>query len=218
MSQKVLWKKLKSLAILAAGGTTTFAAIKTSQSIGVFAAKWALIPKCKVEDGPLLKTSLLGLEFSNPIGIAAGLDKDAQAPSGLFRCGIGFLEVGTVTPLPQSGNPKPRMFILPEDKAVINRCGFNSKGHECVKKHLMVREQRGILGVNLGKNKNSVSAEDDYIKGINEFSYTADYLTINVSSPNTPGLRALQKRKELENLLDKILEAREKMHKNFQFY
>ncbi|CAL1285459.1 unnamed protein product [Larinioides sclopetarius] len=214
------------MAILSAGGITAFATIslyqgnekfyknvampslhfffspETSQNIGIMAAKWALIPKCKVEDGPLLKTSLWGLEFSNPIGIAAGLDKNAQAPSGLFRCGIGFLEVGTVTPVPQDGNPKPRIFSLPEDEALINRCGFNSKGHEYVKKRLVVRDKRGILGVNLGKNKESESAEEDYVQGIKEFSFTADYLTVNVSSPNTPGLRSLQKKKELENLLD----------------
>ncbi|CAL1285456.1 unnamed protein product [Larinioides sclopetarius] len=229
------------MAILSAGGITAFATIslyqgnekfyknvampslhfffspETSQNIGIMAAKWALIPKCKVEDGPLLKTSLWGLEFSNPIGIAAGLDKNAQAPSGLFRCGIGFLEVGTVTPVPQDGNPKPRIFSLPEDEALINRCGFNSKGHEYVKKRLVVRDKRGILGVNLGKNKESESAEEDYVQGIKEFSFTADYLTVNVSSPNTPGLRSLQKKKELENLLDKIsmqvLQARDQTYK-----
>ncbi|XP_055951077.1 dihydroorotate dehydrogenase (quinone), mitochondrial-like [Argiope bruennichi] len=237
MSQRILLKKLKSLAVLSIGGTAAFTAIslyqgnekfyknvampalhflfspETSQNIGIMAAKWALIPKCKVEDGPLLKTSLWGLEFSNPIGIAAGLDKNAEAPSGLFRCGIGFLEVGTVTPVPQDGNPKPRIFSLPEDEALINRCGFNSKGHEYVKKRLVVRDKRGILGVNLGKNKESESAEEDYVQGVKEFAFTADYLTVNISSPNTPGLRSLQKRKELENLLDKVLAARDETYK-----
>ncbi|XP_054715840.1 dihydroorotate dehydrogenase (quinone)-like [Uloborus diversus] len=233
MSRSLLWKKLKSLAILASGGTATFVAIslyqgneafysktvmpaihrvcspETSQKLGLFAAKWALIPKCNVQEEPVLRTVLWNLEFPNPIGIAAGLDKDAEAPSGLFRTGIGFLEVGTVTPLPQSGNPKPRIFRLHEDQAIINRCGFNSKGHKYVKKHLEVREKRGVLGVNLGKNKDSEDAADDYVQGINEFALVADYYTVNVSSPNTPGLRSLQEKQSLEVLLDKILEARE---------
>ncbi|GFY53686.1 dihydroorotate dehydrogenase [Trichonephila inaurata madagascariensis] len=237
MSQRNLWKKLKSMTLLAAGGSVTFAAIslyqgnekfykniamptlhyflspETSQNLGIFAAKWALIPKCKVEDGFLLRTSLWGLEFSNPIGIAAGLDKNGEAYSGLFKSGIGFMEVGTVTPLPQSGNPKPRIFMLPEDEALINRCGFNSEGHNYVKRNLSIRNETGILGVNLGKNKESKSAEEDYVLGVSEFAPMADYLTINVSSPNTPGLRSLQNRKELEHLLDKVLEARDNSDK-----
>ncbi|XP_071038070.1 dihydroorotate dehydrogenase (quinone), mitochondrial isoform X2 [Parasteatoda tepidariorum] len=226
-------KKLKSLAVVAIGGTAAFSAIclqqgnekfyhkvvmptlhsllspESSQMLGLYAAKLALIPKCKVEDGDLLKTQVWNLNFSNPIGIAAGLDKNADAPSGLFRSGIGFLEIGTITPLPQDGNPKPRIFSLTEDEALINRCGFNSKGHKHVKPRLEACDKRGVLGVNLGKNKDSESAEDDYVKGIIEFCSTADYYTINVSSPNTPGLRSLQNKKNLENLLDKILEARE---------
>ncbi|GFQ79382.1 dihydroorotate dehydrogenase [Trichonephila clavata] len=204
MSQRNLWKKLKSMTLLAAGD------FSKSRN---FCCKWALIPKCKTEDGSLLRTSLWGLEFSNPIGIAAGLDKNGEAYSGLFKSGIGFMEVGTVTPLSQSGNPKPRIFMLPEDEALINRCGFNSEGHNYVKRNLSVRNETGILGVNLGKNKESKSAEEDYVLGISEFAPMADYLTINVSSPNTPGLRSLQNRNELEHLLDKVLEARDNSDK-----
>ncbi|KFM66260.1 Dihydroorotate dehydrogenase (quinone), mitochondrial, partial [Stegodyphus mimosarum] len=237
MSKTLLWKKIKSLAIIATGGSVAFVGIcmyqgnekfyrealipalhttlapETSQTLGLLAAKWGLISKCKVQDGPLLKTKLWDLEFSNPIGIAAGLDKDGEAPSGLFKMGIGFLEVGTVTPLPQSGNPKPRIFRLHEDQALINRCGFNSKGHKYVKQRLEVCDKNGVIGINLGKNKESESAAEDYVKGINEFALIADYLTINVSSPNTPGLRNLQKKQALENLLDKVLEARDKNFK-----
>lgn len=182
---------------------------EASQTLGLYAAKWALIPKSKFKDSDILKTKVFGLEFSNPIGIAAGLDKNADAPSGLFRSGIGFLEVGTVTPLPQEGNPKPRIFRLSEDGGIINRCGFNSKGHNHVRIRLEACDRRGVLGVNLGKNKFTESDEDDYILGIKAFSWVADYFAINISSPNTPGLRSLQKKDRLEKLLDKILEARD---------
>lgn len=149
------------------------------------------------------------------MGIAAGFDKHGEAVEGLSTIGFGFVEVGTVTPNPQQGNPKPRVFRLPEDRAIINRYGFNSDGYEVVYDRLYrIREKNhfnGIFGVNLGKNKNSSTPEQDYIEGIELFSELADYLVINVSSPNTPGLRNLQNKKELEELLENVMLARNRL-------
>lgn len=149
------------------------------------------------------------LTFPNPIGVAAGFDKHAQAMKGLLGLSLAFVEIGSVTPLPQEGNPKPRMFRLVEDRAVINRYGFNSDGLAVVKRRLQEYwEERlrhggpeGLIGVNVGKNKTTVEAEEDYIKGVRELGPYADYLVINVSSPNTPGLRSLQRKEAFESLI-----------------
>ena len=160
-------------------------------------------------DPPELRQQLWGLDFPNPIGIAAGFDKDARAPDALLRLGFGFVEIGTVTPRPQPGNPRPRVFRLEADGALINRMGFNSGGLDTVVGRLATRPRRGIVGVNLGKNRDSEDAAADYTEGVGRVAGLADYLVVNVSSPNTPGLRDLQARAVLETLLRQLLQARE---------
>jgi dihydroorotate dehydrogenase len=157
---------------------------------------------------PKLAQTLFGLNFPNPLGLAPGFDKNAEVPDAMLRLGFGFTEVGTLTPLPQSGNPKPRLFRLTEDQAVINRMGFNNQGHWEALKRLKRRRRVGIVGVNIGANKDSVDRASDYVAGIAAFSDVADYITINISSPNTPGLRGLQSAKELESLLNRLNDAR----------
>jgi dihydroorotate dehydrogenase len=155
-----------------------------------------------------LRQRLLGLDFANPIGLAAGFDKNAEAPDGCLGLGFGFVEVGTVTPRPQPGNPRPRLFRLPADRALINRLGFNNDGHEAAYRRLAARPRQGIVGVNVGANKDSPDRIGDYAAGIRRFAGVADYLTVNISSPNTPGLRDLQERQALTALLERIAEAR----------
>jgi dihydroorotate dehydrogenase len=162
-------------------------------------------------DDPILATRVLGLAFPNPIGLAAGFDKNAEVMESALTLGFGFVEAGTVTPLPQPGNPKPRLFRLDEDRAAINRLGFNSGGLEGFCARLAARRARGasgIVGANLGKNRTSEDAAADYVRGIEGVASLADYLVVNVSSPNTPGLRSLQARAAIEALLTAVLEAR----------
>jgi dihydroorotate dehydrogenase len=159
-------------------------------------------------DPPILRQSLWGLDFENPIGLAAGYDKDARAPDAMRQLGFGFAEVGTVTPRPQAGNPKPRVFRLDEDRAIVNRMGFNSGGLDAVVARLNRRARVGIVGVNLGKNRDSADAAADYAYGIRRTAGLANYLVINISSPNTPGLRDLQARAPLDSLLRHLLDAR----------
>ncbi len=157
-----------------------------------------------------LRVSACGLDFPNPLGMAAGYDKGAEAPDALFRLGFGFVEVGTITPLPQPGNPKPRLFRLPQDEGVINRLGFNSEGHGPPHARLLARRGRpGIIGVNVGANKESTDRSGDYVQGVKAFADVASYFTINISSPNTPGLRDLQQAGALDELLARVLEARD---------
>ncbi|MER9399045.1 quinone-dependent dihydroorotate dehydrogenase [Mesorhizobium sp. M0615] len=156
-----------------------------------------------------LKVSLCGLDFPNPLGMAAGYDKNAEVPDALLGLGFGFAEVGTVTPLPQAGNPKPRIFRLTEDDAVINRLGFNNEGHEAAEKRLAARQGRGgIVGVNIGANKDSADRVRDYELGVSRFAKYASYLTVNISSPNTPGLRTMQAREQLGELLSRVMSVR----------
>lgn len=158
---------------------------------------------------PRLSVEAFGLRFPNPLGLAAGFDKNAEVPDQMLALGFGFTEIGTVTPLPQAGNPRPRLFRLSEDSAVINRMGFNNEGHAAALKRLEARKGHGgILGVNIGANKESADRIGDYVLGIERFSHVASYFTVNISSPNTPGLRALQSRAELEQLLARINAAR----------
>ncbi|GAB1860144.1 Dihydroorotate dehydrogenase (quinone), mitochondrial [Camponotus japonicus] len=186
---------------------------ETAHNLAVKSLKWGLVSKQKTEDPSLLQTTVLGLQFKNPIGMAAGFDKQGEAVEGLHKIGFSFVEIGSVTPKPQPGNPKPRVFRLPEDNAIVNRYGFNSDGHDVVWEHLKkLKENKnfnGILGVNLGKNKETNDAVQDYIDGIKRFMDVADYFVINVSSPNTPDLRSLQNKKNLEQLLTRINIARE---------
>ncbi len=160
-----------------------------------------------VADDPILATRLWGLDFANPIGIAAGFDKHAEAPDALRALGFGFVEIGSVTPRPQPGNPRPRVFRLSADDAVINRYGFNSDGIAVVSARLGSRKRAGVLGVNLGKNKETIDAADDYVQGVAALAGGADYVVINVSSPNTPGLRALQSRAALDALVARVQAA-----------
>jgi dihydroorotate dehydrogenase len=157
---------------------------------------------------PALRTRVWGLDFPNPVGLAAGFDKNARVPDAMLRLGFGFVEVGSVTPRPQPGNAKPRVFRLPEDRAVINRYGFNNDGLERVAARLRRRRGRpGIVGVNLGKNRDTLDAASDYIAGIAATAALADYLVVNVSSPNTPGLRDLQRKSELTALAARLIDA-----------
>lgn len=157
----------------------------------------------------MLAQNIFGLEFKNPVGMAAGFDKNAQVISPLLRQGFGFAEAGTVTPLPQPGNPKPRLFRLREDKAVINRLGFNNKGLDYFVKHFARRDHGlGIAGANIGKNKDTQEAAQDYVRGLNAVYPYADYITINISSPNTPLLRNLQEREPLSQLLSELINTK----------
>jgi dihydroorotate dehydrogenase len=172
-----------------------------------------LAPGAPRVDPARLAIRLFGRPLANPIGLAAGLDKDAVALAGLARLGFGAIEVGSVTPRPQPGNPRPRLFRLPEDRAVINRMGFNSAGHDQVARRIERHRARmgaggPLIGVNLGKNKESEDAAADYAAGIARFADLADYLVVNISSPNTPGLRGLQAAAPLAALLDRLGEAR----------
>jgi len=165
---------------------------------------------CGKKDAPSLGVDVCGLHFPNPIGIAAGFDKNGEVPDAMLRMGFGFAEVGTTTPRPQDGNPRPRIFRLDAERAVINRLGFNNQGHAAMRVRLERRQGRdGVVGVNLGANKDTEDKADDYVIGIKFFEGLASYFTINVSSPNTPGLRGLQSRDELADLLGRVLEARE---------
>ena len=163
------------------------------------------------KDDPRLKVSVLGLEFANPLGIAAGFDKNARAYKAMLKMGLGHAECGTVTPRPQAGNPKPRMYRLPEDGAVINRMGFDNHGMDIIAARLARRKPgrpRGIVGINIGANKDSADRIADYRTGFAKLAGLADYVAVNVSSPNTPGLRGLQAKDELATLLGSLVEAR----------
>jgi dihydroorotate dehydrogenase len=159
-------------------------------------------------DDPVLRTRLAGLDLSNPIGLAAGLDKNGEAVRGLSRLGFGFVECGSVTPRPQAGNPKPRLFRLAEARAVINRVGFNNDGLEAFAARLERRPAGATVGANLGANKDTEDKATDYVAGLQRLAGLASYFTVNISSPNTPGLRALQGRDQLDDLLGRIDAAR----------
>ncbi len=159
-------------------------------------------------DAPILRTRLAGLDLPNPVGLAAGLDKNGEALRGLSRLGFGFVECGSVTPRPQPGNPKPRLFRLTEDRAIINRMGFNNAGLEAFAERLSARPATAVVGANLGANKETEDKAADYVAGLERLHGLADYFTVNISSPNTPGLRALQGRAQLDDLLGRIDVAR----------
>jgi dihydroorotate dehydrogenase len=166
-------------------------------------------------DDAKLAVRAFGLNFPSPIGMAAGFDKNAEVPDALLRLGFGFVEIGTVTPQPQAGNPRPRSFRLERDEAVINRMGFNNDGAAAVLRRLAARAHHsGIVGVNIGANKDSADRVADYVKLIETFAPVASYFTVNVSSPNTPGLRNLQQAPALDDLLAKVIEARERVRQN----
>ena len=182
---------------------------ETAHGVAIWALKNGLAGSSREADDPLLATRVWHLALPNPIGLAAGFDKDAEVMDAMLAFGFGFVEAGSVTPLPQSGNPKPRLFRLNEDQAVINRFGFNSKGLEHFAGKLRARlGGAGIVGANVGKNRDAPDAAADYVTGIAKVCGLADYLVCNVSSPNTPGLRSLQARGEIEALIQRVLEAR----------
>ncbi|KAM9408106.1 dihydroorotate dehydrogenase (quinone), mitochondrial isoform 1-T1 [Pholidichthys leucotaenia] len=190
---------------------------ETAHVLAVKIIGLGLVPLNRYQDPASLEVNILGLKFKNPIGIAAGFDKHGEAVDGLYKVGFGFVEVGTITPKPQEGNPKPRVFRLPADRAVINRYGFNSCGLAEVQTRLKAREwtqqeksKAGLpLGINLGKNKMSRDAGADYLEGMRVLGPLADYVVVNVSSPNTPGLRDLQGKAELRQLLHMVLKERD---------
>ena len=166
-------------------------------------------PKGGVITSDFLKTSVGGLDLPNPVGLAAGFDKDCDVPDAMLGAGFGFVECGTVTPRPQVGNPQPRLFRLVEDEAVINRMGFNNRGLDHFSERLQARKGNGgLVGANLGANKDSEDRASDYVTGLTRLWGHADYFTINISSPNTPGLRQLQGANEMEDLLGRIAETR----------
>ncbi|WP_284123934.1 quinone-dependent dihydroorotate dehydrogenase [Parerythrobacter aestuarii] len=175
--------------------------------ISIEALKLAPLPSLAATDKALV-SEVAGIRFPNPVGVAAGYDKDAEVPDKLLKLGFGFVEVGSITPKPQQGNPKPRLFRLSEDKAVINRMGFNNAGAAAAEERLAHRRGRGVLGINIGANKDSADRVADYVEMTRRMAPYATYLTANISSPNTPGLRALQDEDALTALLDAIMEAR----------
>ncbi|HEY5210297.1 MAG TPA: quinone-dependent dihydroorotate dehydrogenase [Stellaceae bacterium] len=172
-------------------------------------------PHARTPDPARLTTRLWGRVFPNPVGLAAGFDKHAEVPDAILALGFGFTEIGTVTPRPQAGNPKPRVFRLDEDLALINRLGFNSEGIETVRRRLERRRARragaiavGPVGANIGRNRETGDEIEDYVLGVRALAPFVDYLTVNISSPNTPGLRALQRRSAVERLMERLLPAR----------
>ncbi|KAI8351638.1 Dihydroorotate dehydrogenase-domain-containing protein [Mortierella sp. GBAus27b] len=230
---------------------------ETAHKFGIKLLKTGISPRDTQEDDPSLEVKLWNKTFSNPVGMAAGFDKHAEAIDGLFNLGFGYVEIGSVTPLPQDGNPQPRMFRLPDDKCVINRYGFNSDGHKAVESRLRQRIKRflykharedqeatldklkygpasaeslvdalstnrslrddRILAVNLGKNKASTpESVDDYVIGVEHLGPYADVLVVNVSSPNTPGLRSLQRKGMLEDLLRQVINARNNLKSSYK--
>jgi dihydroorotate dehydrogenase len=174
----------------------------------------SLAPEAKAPLAPSgLEVDLLGLRFSHPLGLAAGFDKNGEVPDQMLAQGLSFVEVGTVTPYPQSGNPRPRLFRLAEDQAIINRMGFNNQGHEALRRRLVQRRNRGgIVGVNIGANKDASDRIGDYVEGLKTFAGLASYVTVNISSPNTPGLRDLQGRDELRALIGRLNDERARIN------
>ena len=162
-------------------------------------------------DDPILGLSVFGLDFPNPVGLAAGFDKNAEVADPILRLGFGFAEVGTLTPLPQAGNPRPRLFRLPAAEGVVNRLGFNNEGFAAAAARLAERgHRRGVVGVNIGANRDSRDRAADYVAGIETFAPLASYFVVNISSPNTPGLRDLQAAPALDDLLARVIEARDR--------
>ena len=178
----------------------------------ITALKWGLGPKNGIYRHPKLKTDVLGLTFENPVGLAAGFDKNAEVMGAMLQAGFGFVEAGTVTPLAQPGNPRPRLFRLLEDQAVINRMGFNNEGLAAFRARLIHYQDKaisgGIVGANIGANKTTEDQAVDYVSGLKGLGALPDYFTVNISSPNTPGLRGLQGREALTDLLSRVMQAR----------
>jgi dihydroorotate dehydrogenase len=181
-----------------------------AHSLTIKALKRMPLPRAAA-DPPELAVQAFGLRFPNPVGVAPGFDKNGDVPDALLRLGFGFVEVGTITPRPQAGNPRPRLFRLEQDRGVINRLGFNSEGGAVVLARLSARARSdGIVGVNVGANRDSADRAEDYARLVETFAAVASYFTINISSPNTPGLRNLQQTQALDDLLARVIDARDR--------
>jgi dihydroorotate dehydrogenase len=182
---------------------------ETAHRATISALRAGLVPRRTRPDPASLAITLWGRDFPNPIGLAAGFDKDAEVPDAMLRFGFGFVEIGTVTPRPQPGNPRPRLFRLLEDEALINRLGFNNDGLAAAATRLKGRRNEpGIVGANVGKNRDTVDDLADYVQGVTALAPLADYLVVNVSSPNTPGLRELQRKSRVTALIERLMAAR----------
>ena len=190
---------------------------ETAHDLAIKALKFNPIPQDKIKNNNLIQTKIFGKVIPNPIGIAAGFDKDAEVYNPLFKLGFGFVEVGTVTPVNQYGNPKPRIFRLEEDMALINRLGFNNSGSEKVRSRIISNSPKGLFGINIGPNKDTNNRLDDYLVGFRKFYDLADYITINISSPNTENLRSFHNEDELNELLI-LIEKEKKNIKNYNTY
>ena len=182
-----------------------------AHDLAIKALKTNLVP-LKVKNYECLKVKFLEKEISNPIGIAAGFDKNAEVFNSLFKLGFGFVEVGTITPEPQYGNPKPRVFRLEEDEALINRLGFNNVGSKKASQNINSNNPKGLLGINIGPNKDTKNRIEDYLKCFRNLNHLGDYITINISSPNTENLRSFHNPKELEELLNALNEEKKKIN------
>ena len=187
-----------------------------AHSLAIKSLKFNLIPNVFDENknDPIFQTKIFDKDLDNPIGIAAGFDKNAEVYNPLFKLGFGFVEVGTITPLKQYGNPKPRVFRLVDDEALINRLGFNNHGAEIVKERIKRNKKLGLLGINIGPNKDSSDRLNDYLIGLKTFYDDADYITINISSPNTENLRTFHEGDKLQDLLKSIMAERKNLKSN----
>ena len=187
-----------------------------AHDLAINALKTNIVP-VKIKTYQRLKVNFLEKEIPNPIGIAAGFDKNAEVYNSLFKLGFGFVEVGTITPEPQYGNPKPRVFRLEEDEALINRLGFNNIGSEKASMNIKKNTPKGLLGINIGPNKDTKNRLDDYLKCLRQLNNLSDYITINISSPNTENLRSFHNPKELDELLNAIYEEKNKLNTKLNF-
>ena len=187
---------------------------EVAHSLAIKALKLNNIPYSKPKDNHILETTFCEKKLSSPIGVAAGFDKNAEVYNPLFNLGFGFVEVGTITPKPQFGNPKPRVFRLEEDEALINRLGFNNSGSEQISQTIKENNKKGFLGINIGPNKDSTNRIDDYLICFRKFYNLADYITINISSPNTENLRDFHKQDELNSLIDKLKNEKKELNSN----
>ena len=187
---------------------------EVAHSLAIKALKLNNIPYSKPKDNHILETTFCEKKLSSPIGVAAGFDKNAEVYNPLFNLGFGFVEVGTITPKPQFGNPKPRVFRLEEDEALINRLGFNNSGSEQISKRIKENNKKGFLGINIGPNKDSTNRIDDYLICFRKFYNLADYITINISSPNTENLRDFHNQDELNLLIDKLKNEKKELNSN----
>ena len=187
---------------------------EVAHSLAIKALKLNNIPYSKPKDNHILETTFCEKKLSSPIGVAAGFDKNAEVYNPLFNLGFGFVEVGTITPKPQFGNPKPRVFRLEEDEALINRLGFNNSGSEQISQTIKENNKKGFLGINIGPNKDSKDRVEDYLICFRKFYNLADYITINISSPNTENLRDFHNQDELNSLIDKLKNEKKELNSN----